>query len=201
MKGSEILERFEKAKQVIAKKSGSLGEIGDFLRYNGYLVYRDGFSVCSFGEYDIKLRFSADCCDRPWSIWNRLYIGDKVDGELLVAEIDPEADYDMPPNLSRTEMLEQGLIKPKAFRVLDVGGSYADRVRGEFGTLEKADEQARHLCQKEIDRLRKDNNLRPYTPTSVRNDAHQAKERGELRHYLDYCYQGHEYWFAVVDVS
>lgn len=200
MKGSEILARYNKAKQVVAKKSGSLGEIGDFLRYSGYLVYYDGFSVCGFGEYDIKLRFSADCCcDRPWGISNGLRIGDKVDGELLVAEINPEADYDVPPNLSRTEMLEQGLIKPKAFRVLDVGSRYDDR--GEFDAFEKADEQARRLCQKEIDRLRKDDHWRPHTPTSVRNDAHKAKERGELRHYLDYCYEGYEYWFAVVDVS
>ena len=43
MLGSEILKRFEKAKQVVQKRFGKLGEIGDFLRHNGYEVHLDGF--------------------------------------------------------------------------------------------------------------------------------------------------------------
>ena len=99
------------------------------------------------------------------------------------------------------ELLENGIIKPKSFRVFDVGGRYADRNKGEFDSFEKADQCARQLCQEEIERLRKDRDWRPHTPSSVRNNELRAKELGELRHYTDYCYQGHEYWFAVKDVT
>ena len=197
MKGSEILKRFEKAKQVVQKRFGVLGEIGDFLRHNGYEVHLDGFSTCRFGEQDVKIRYGAS---ESWKIWDIIHFNDHYDDKLPVGAINPDEDYNILPNPSRTELLEKGIIKPKSFRVFEVGGRYADRNKGEFDTFEKADQCARRLCQEEIERLRKDRDWRPHTPSSVRNNELRAKELWELRHYTDYCYQCHEYWFAVKDV-
>ena len=199
MKGSDILKRFEKAKAVVAKRHHELGESGDYLRSNGYDIESDGFNVCHFSERDIKISYIADnCCGRPWGICERIYVGAN---KMSVEEIDPQKDYEVPPNPSRMEMLEKGLIKPKAFRVYEIGWRMADRKMGEFDTFEKADQFAMQLCKKEIDRLREDRDWRPHTPCSVMDYELLAKERGELRHYRSYCYEGHEYWYAVKDVE
>ena len=198
MKGSEILKRFEKAKAIVAKRGQQLGEPGDYLRSEGYDIEVNGFNVCTFGERDVKLSYSANnCCGRPWHIAERVYIGDR---EILLGAVEPDRDYDVPPNLSRIEMLEKGLIKPKAFEVFGIGGGAPDRFHGRFDTFEEADQRARQLCQEKISRLKKDRDWGPHTPWSVRNYELLAKERKELRHYRSYCYEGHETWFAVKDV-
>lgn len=199
MKGSEILERFEKAKAIVAKRGQQLGESGDYLRSQGYDIGVDGFNVCTFGERDVKLSYSADnCCGRPWHIAEHVYIGGC---EILLGEVEPGRDYDVPSNMSRIEMLEKGLIKPKAFEVFGIGGGAPDRFHGRFNTFEEADQQARRLCQEDIDRFKKDRDFRPYVPCGVKNYEILAKERGELRHYRSYCYEGHEIWFVVKDVE
>lgn len=198
MKGSEIIARFEKAKAIVEKRGRQLGEPGDYLRSSGYDIEVDGFNVCTFCERDVKLSYIASNCGRPWGIADCVFIGcDK----MLLGEVEPDMDYDVPSNLSRIEMLEKGLIKPKSFEVYEIGGGAPDRLCGRFDTFEKADQQARRLCQEDIDRSKKDSHFRPYTPCGVNNYEILAKERGELRHYRSYCYQGHEVWFAVKDVE
>lgn len=198
MKGSEILERFEKAKKIVAERGWQLGESGDYLRSNGYDIESNGFNVCWFSERDIKLSYRANNCGSPWHIAKRVYISGC---EIPLGEVEPDRDYEVPPNLSRIEMLEKGLIKPKAFEVFRIGGGAPDRFHGRFNTFEEADQQARRLCQEDIDRFNKDRDFRPYTPWGVKNYEILAKERGELRHYRSYCYEGHEVWFAVKDVE
>lgn len=200
MKGAEIIKRFEKAKAVIAERSGRLGEIGDFLRGHGYEVYCNGFSVCHFGERDFKLRYGADCCDKPWHIGTVIYFNDHHDDKLPTKAINPDEDYTILPNPSRVEMLEKGWITPKSFGVFEIGPKTFKQV-GECATLEKADELARRLCKEEIERLRKDDDWRPHAASAVRNDEFLAKERGELRHYRDYYIDGREFYFAVRDIQ
>ena len=154
-------------------------------------------STCRFGEQDVKIRYGAS---ESWKIRDIIHFNDHYGDKLPVGAINPDEDYNILPNPSRMELLEKGIIKPKSFRVFDVGGRYADRNKGEFDSFEKADQCARRLCQEEIDRLRKDRDWRPHTPSGVKNDELRAKERGELRHYRNYCYEGYEYWFSVVDV-
>lgn len=199
MKGSEILERFAKAKTAVAKRSGRLGEIGDGLRSDGYEVHYDGFSICDFGERDVKLRYKASCCDSPWHLCGTVY-GDLSWTEgMRVDCIDPQSEYNIAENPSESDLLERGQVKPRAYSVCDMSSGPC-RKMGEFDSFEDADAYARHCCQKEIDRLRKDRDWRPHAATQVRNDPLRAKEREELRHYEYYNYEGHRSWVGVVTV-
>lgn len=194
MNGSEILQRFAEAKAVVEKLYHQLGEPGDYLRGNGYDIEVNGFNVCTFGERDVKLSYIADnCCGRPWGICERIFINGR---KTSVDDIDPDRDYDVPRNPSVAELLETGSIKPRAFLVYDLGSGQEKKV-GEFESFERADAYARHCCQQEIDRLRKDRDWRPHAAREVRNDPLRAKEKEELRHYETYNYEGHRYWFAV----
>lgn len=200
MKGAEIIERFKKAEKLVAQRAGRIGEIGDFLRHHGYLVGWDGFSVCDFGEQDVHLRYSADCCARPWQICSHIVYGEWGGGTVLVSQIDPIADYEVPPFLSMSERLEKGLIEPKAFGVFEVTNSTRKLV-GRASTIEKADEIAKHLCHDKIQRLRKVPDLRRYTASSAENNAFLAKERMRFRHYEAYNYDGYPIVFAVEDIK
>lgn len=194
MNGSEILQRFAHAKAEVAKRSGVLGEIGDYLRARGFEVHYDGFSVCDFGERDVKLRYKASCCDSPWHLCGTVY-GDPSWTEGMRGDcIDPQSEYNIAENPSESDLLERGQLKPRAYSVCDMSSC---RKMGEFGSFEDADAYARHCCQQEIDRLRKDRDWRPHAAREVRNDPLRAKEKGELRHYETYNYEGHRYWFAV----
>lgn len=199
MKGSEILERIKCAKGIVARRSGMLGEIGDFLRSHGYEVHQDGFSVCNFGEKDVKLSYKADnCCGRPWGMYEAASIGDVCE-YTPAAKIDPDKDYDVPLNLSTAEKIEKGILKPKSYLVISQHSGHRNRM-GKRDSLKEAEEFAVCLCQKEINRLREDSTWRPYTPSSVRDNPLSAKERGEVRHYTNYDYKGHECWFAILAV-
>lgn len=199
MKGSEILERLAKARTAVAKYSGRLGEIGDGLRSDGYEVYYDGFSACDFGERDVKLRYKASCCDSPWHLCGIVY-GDLSWTEGMQGDcIDPQSEYDIAENPSESDLLERGQLRPQAYSVCDTG-SGRFREMGKFGSFEEADAYARSYCQREIDRLRKDRDWRPHTASAIRNDPIRAKERGELRHYEYYNYQGHRSWVGIVAV-
>lgn len=196
MKGAEIIRRFERAKKAVAERHGSWGEIGDFMRGRGYLVSYNGFNVCAFGEEDVHLWFSADSCSHPWKISPNVRFGCNHAVEARIADIEPETEYDVPPNLSEVERLERGLIEPKAFGVYSIGPRQFKKV-GECNTFAKADELARRMCQDEITRLDKDSVWRRHTPCSVRNDEFRAKERGEFSHYRTYYCDGYDYWIAV----
>lgn len=197
MKGSEILERFAKAKAAVAKYSGRLGEIGDGLRSDGYEVHYDGFSICNFGERDVKLRYKASsCCGDPWHLCGIVYGDLSWKGGMRVDCIDPQSEYDIAENPSESDLLERGQLRPRAYSVCDTSSGQI-REMGEFGSFEEADAYARSYCQREIDRLVKDPDWRPHTATAIRNDPIRAKERGELRHYEYYNYQGHRSWVGV----
>lgn len=199
MKGSEILERFAKAKAAVAKRSGELGEIGDYLRSRGFEVHYDGFSICNFGERDVKLRYKASCCDSPWHLCGTVY-GDLSWTEgMRVDCIDPQSEYNIAENPSESDLLERGQIKPRAYSVCVTSSGQYSKMR-EFGSFEDADEYARSYCQSEIDRLRKDRDWRPHTASAIRNDPIRAKEKGELRHYEYYNYQGYRSWTSVETV-
>lgn len=198
MKGAEIIERFRKAENWVAQRAGHLGEIGDFLRHHGYLVDWNGFSVCDFGEQDVKLRYSADCCGRPWQIRSRIAYGNA--DELLVSQIDPAADYDVPMFLSMSERLEKGLIDPKEFGVFEITNR-TRKLGGKASTIDKADEIAKRLCQDTINRYRNDRDLRRYTESEAKNNSFLAKEQGVFKYYRAYYYDGYYVTFVVEDIK
>lgn len=200
MKGAEIIERFRKAENWVAQRAGHLGEIGDFLRHHGYLVDYDGFNVCGFGEQDVHLRYSADCCDSPWWINSHVAYGEYGGNKIQVSQIDPTADYDVPKFLSMSELLEKGLIEPKAFGVFELTNHTRILVGKEY-TIEKADEIAKRLCQDTIQRYRNDPDLRRYTESSAKNNSFLAKERGVFKWYRAYNYDGHHVMFVVEDIK
>lgn len=209
MKGIEIIALWEKARQSVKSIGGHPGgEIGDGLRRNGYAVCYNGCSVCDFIEMNLHISYSADCCGRPWTLSNWLWIYPYTDdrrGHVKISDIDPEKEYEIVDNPSLAELFDAGRLKIQSmegeslFTVSDNGGRYYHEKKS-FNSFEQADAFAKKLARDEIDRLNKDKELRRYTSTKVENDALRAKEKDELRHYQYYNYQNHRYWISVQPV-
>ena len=204
MKGSEIIARYQKAKALVESRKG-LGEIGNFMRYNGYQMGYDGFNCASFSEDDVDLRWSADNYDRAWEMSDTVH-NEKLSKEMgyefwqhvHISELDPEKDYPIEANLSPMEMLERGKIHPKKFYVRCEGNKTAGE-KSYFDTLEDADKCAQAMCaQKIAERLIPENrSISRYYETTVRNDAARAKEHNIFKYYLHYKCDGYRYWIAV----
>lgn len=201
IKGSEVIERWNKANELTKKLGRSLGEKGYYFHRNGYDVWYDGFNICTFGCKDIKLSFSAYNWteDHHWEMKTRVNIGGK---EIYIHDkwskniINPDAEYEFEYNYSLAQMFEKGIIKPTRFKVTNE----SNKAIGEwwyFDTFEEADKYAREECQKRIDRRFNDPSCRQYYMTSVRNNEQDAKECNELRHYSWYQIDLKDFWMTV----
>lgn len=206
IKGSEIIARWNKANELTKKLGRKLGEKGYYFRQNGYDVLYNGFNTCTFQCRDIKLSFHVYnwTDDGHWELAKKLYIKDREIYaerqdwmyEYSTQFVHPEEEYEFEHNLSLAELFEKGIICPKSFRVTEEG----NKTLGEwkyFDSFEKADEYAKNLCQQHIDRRFNDHSCRQYYMSSVRNDAQEAKENFELRHYSWYRIDLYDYWITV----
>lgn len=207
IKGSEIIERWKKAKELTKKLGSSLGEKGYYYHRNGYDVWNDGFNSCTFGCKDIDLSFRSYnwTDDHHWELANSIY----VEGREMYAErqswmyrenhpslIIPDEEYEFKHNYSLAELFEKGFIHPTKFKVTNE----SNKAVGEwwyFDTFEEADKYARDECQRRIERRFNDPSCRQYYMTSVRNNEQEAKECHELRHYSWYQYEMYDHWMTV----
>lgn len=207
IKGSEIIDRWNKANELTKMLGRKLGEKGYYFRQNGYDVLYDGFNTCSFTCKDIKLSFYVYnwTDDNHWELSKRLYI----EGREIYVErqkwdtykyssqfVHPEDEYEFEHNLSIAELFEKGIISPKSFKVTEESNKTLGEWR-HFDSFEKADEYAKKLCQQYIDRRFNDHSRRQYYMTSVRNNVQDAKECYELRHYSWYKIDLRDFWITV----
>lgn len=200
MKGSELIALWEAAnKAVVSAHAHAGGELGDYIR-NRYDIAYNGCSVCDFKEKKLKIRYSANCCGNPWTLGKFVKIGDIVTSSLRVGEIEPEKDYDVGADKSIAEEFADGTFKPTKFVVINEG-SRSIKSKQVFDSFAEADEYAKRTTQYEIDACRRDSTWRRYTASCVRDDAQRARERGELRHYEYYNYDGYRWWVSVNGVD
>lgn len=202
MKGSEIIERWQKASKAVCAKGRRLGEVGGMLRGMGYDIYYDGFNTCTFAEKGLEISYNGNDYDKPWHAepvvrlsGEKYYIpvGEK---KTYLRYIDPDKTYDVEQRISKAEAFERGLVKYESFVVCSESNR-AISDKWYFDTFEEADKCAREVCQERIERRFSDRECRPYFNTSVCNDAQRALENGELRHYQWYNYDGHRCWINV----
>jgi hypothetical protein len=99
-----------------------------------------------------------------------------------------------------SELLEKGLIEPKAFCVYEMSNR-SRKLVGEASTIEKADEIAKRLCQDTIQRYRNDPDLRRYTESSAKNNSFLAKEKGVFKCYRAYYYDGYYVRYDVEGIK
>lgn len=207
IKGSEIIARWNKAKELTDKIGRSLGEKGGYFRSNGYDICYDGFNICTFECKDIDLSFSAYnwTDDNHWELKNAFYVEDRehyAERQSWMHEkspkslIDPEKEYEFKHNYSLAECFEKGIIKPNRFKVTNESNKTIGEWRY-FDSFEMADEYAREECQRRIDRRFNDPSCRQYYMTSVRNNVQDAKECKELRHYSWYQIDLRDFWITV----
>lgn len=207
VKGSEIIERWNKAKAMTEKLGSSLGEKGWYYHQHGYDVWYDGFNTCTFGCKDINLSFRSQNWydDNKWRMNSSFFLYDKqkndwvewyIESKYSSRIIQPDDIYEFKQNLSLAEKFDMGIIKPTQFKV----ATESSRAIGEwhyFDTFEAADEYARKVCQEYIDGRFNDRGLTRYYMTSVRNNEQKAKECHELRHYSWYKIDGRDCWITV----
>lgn len=206
VKGSEIIERWNKANELTKKLGRKLGEKGYYFRQNGYDVWYDGFNTCTFSCKDIKLSFHVYnwTDDSHWELSKKIHVEDRdkyIEREDWMYEysdqfIRPEREYEFEHNLSIAELFEKGIIYPKRFKVAEespkaLGGWMY------FDSFKEADEYAKNLCQRYIDRRFNDHSRRQYYMTSVRNNVQGAREHYELRHYSWYKIDGRDFWITI----
>ena len=207
MNGSEILDKWSLAANVVAYKCTKLGEIGSYIRSQGYDICSDGFNCGVFSERGIDIRYNYNNFDGAWHLVPKVYIGHqkfdvligKRENKPFIHYIEESAVYNIPVSLSLAEKFERGMIRhPDFFRVSRESGRSSLKHR-QFKTFEEADEFARKECQILIDsRLAPANrDVRRYYETSVRNNAQLAREHYELRHYPWYNYPNYPHWIAV----
>lgn len=101
MKGYEILSNWNHASELIKKVRNELGNIGWFLRRNGYKVEYEGFSVCHFEDKEHGLRYVADCCSvdgnvrAKWELSTGIHFEtDRKWTPRTIEAIDPQEEYD-----------------------------------------------------------------------------------------------------------
>lgn len=199
IKGSEIINRWNKLNDLVKTLGKSLGEKGWFFREHGYDVTYDGFSVCHVECSDIKLRFDvSNCCDSIWKLSKKVmghgfigYIKDKYS-----SAINPDKEYDVPLNLSIAKKVESGYIKPKRYIVTDNGRRKYKKLAA-FSDLNDAQNFAEKQFNEQVERISKDRDLRQFCYARFQDSWHTAKEKGEIRHYAYYNYKGSCSWIAI----
>lgn len=196
VKGSAIVELFKKAKKAVDPKSGSLGEIGDYLRSLGYHITYNGFSVCNFRERDLDICYTATCYDGGWEMCKDVNFGKDYRDWTKAEDVDPEREYDVRVMVPLAKRFAAGKIKAKRFLVAE---ETHRSIRDEqyFDNFDKADAYARKKAQEDIDSCLKDPVWRRYAASQVVDFEQLAAENGELRHYQWYDCDGHTNWVSV----
>lgn len=198
MKGSEIIALWNAAEEAVCKGGApSGGEMGYCVR-GRYDVLYDGCSVCAFREKRLDIGYSADCTRVPHRWTLRRVVGLGGGDSTPLSEIDPQKEYNVGVYKSVAEAWVDGEIDCHRFAVVDSGvRSVNDRTR-RFDTFEAADAFARRLAQRHMDDQRRDATYRKHTPLRLVDNVQRARERGELRHYDYYVYDGrYNYSVAV----